>query len=257
MLAFRLATVEHLVDIGGIAELRGVAAARRPRRRSAPAPATPRSSTTRRSPPRCRCCTLATPLIGHFQIRNRGTIGGSLAHADPAAEYPAVRPRPRRRARPPRRSGGHADDRRPPSSSTACGRPRSSPTSCSPRSASRSGSGRCGFAVEEFARRHGDFAIAGAVVGVELDDAGTVTRCAIAAVRPRRRRRCGPAPPRRRCRRRGQRGRRRRARAARRRRPRRRRPATSTAGPTYRRRIGGGDGRAGRATAAVERAGSE
>lgn len=32
----------------------------------------------------------ALPLIGHFQIRNRGTIGGSLAHADPAAELPAV-----------------------------------------------------------------------------------------------------------------------------------------------------------------------
>src|SRR5437868_13469828 len=32
----------------------------------------------------------ATPFIGHFQIRNRGTVGGSLAHADPAAEYPAV-----------------------------------------------------------------------------------------------------------------------------------------------------------------------
>ena len=31
-----------------------------------------------------------TPLIGHFQIRNRGTVGGSIAHADPAAEYPAV-----------------------------------------------------------------------------------------------------------------------------------------------------------------------
>ncbi|MGH7775384.1 MAG: FAD binding domain-containing protein [Candidatus Binatia bacterium] len=30
------------------------------------------------------------PLIGHFQIRNRGTIGGSLVHADPAAELPAV-----------------------------------------------------------------------------------------------------------------------------------------------------------------------
>ena len=28
--------------------------------------------------------------IGHFQIRNRGTIGGSLAHADPAAELPAI-----------------------------------------------------------------------------------------------------------------------------------------------------------------------
>lgn len=32
----------------------------------------------------------AVPLIGHFQIRNRGTIGGSLVHADPAAELPAV-----------------------------------------------------------------------------------------------------------------------------------------------------------------------
>jgi carbon-monoxide dehydrogenase medium subunit len=30
------------------------------------------------------------PLIGHFQIRNRGTLGGSLVHADPAAELPAV-----------------------------------------------------------------------------------------------------------------------------------------------------------------------
>jgi len=29
-------------------------------------------------------------LIGHFQIRNRGTVGGSLVHADPAAELPAV-----------------------------------------------------------------------------------------------------------------------------------------------------------------------
>jgi aerobic carbon-monoxide dehydrogenase medium subunit len=32
----------------------------------------------------------AMPLIGHFQIRNRGTMGGSLAHADPAAELPAL-----------------------------------------------------------------------------------------------------------------------------------------------------------------------
>ncbi|HEY7060294.1 MAG TPA: xanthine dehydrogenase family protein subunit M [Chloroflexota bacterium] len=32
----------------------------------------------------------ATALIGHAQIRNRGTVGGSLAHADPAAELPAV-----------------------------------------------------------------------------------------------------------------------------------------------------------------------
>src|SRR6185312_16110216 len=40
-------------------------------------------------------------------------------------------------------------------------------------------SGRSGFAVEEFARRHGDFAIAGAVVGVQLDGDDQVQRCAI------------------------------------------------------------------------------
>jgi carbon-monoxide dehydrogenase medium subunit len=32
----------------------------------------------------------AVTHIAHYQIRNRGTIGGSLAHADPAAEMPAV-----------------------------------------------------------------------------------------------------------------------------------------------------------------------
>src|SRR5208337_4051389 len=32
----------------------------------------------------------ATHLVGHLPTRTRGTIGGSLAHADPAAEYPAV-----------------------------------------------------------------------------------------------------------------------------------------------------------------------
>jgi CO/xanthine dehydrogenase FAD-binding subunit len=32
----------------------------------------------------------AMPFLGHFQIRNRGTIGGSVVHADPAAELPAL-----------------------------------------------------------------------------------------------------------------------------------------------------------------------
>ncbi|MGH7403171.1 MAG: FAD binding domain-containing protein, partial [Candidatus Rokuibacteriota bacterium] len=32
----------------------------------------------------------ATTLVGHLPIRSRGTIGGSLAHADPSAEYPTV-----------------------------------------------------------------------------------------------------------------------------------------------------------------------
>jgi carbon-monoxide dehydrogenase medium subunit len=39
---------------------------------------------------RCPLFAQAMPYIGHPQIRNRGTIGGSVAHADPAAELPAL-----------------------------------------------------------------------------------------------------------------------------------------------------------------------
>ena len=38
----------------------------------------------------CPLLHQAMPWIAHPEIRNRGTIGGSLAHADPAAEIPAV-----------------------------------------------------------------------------------------------------------------------------------------------------------------------
>lgn len=38
----------------------------------------------------CPMLSEAASLIGDIQVRNRGTIGGSLAHADPAADYPSV-----------------------------------------------------------------------------------------------------------------------------------------------------------------------
>ncbi|MDC7787149.1 xanthine dehydrogenase family protein subunit M [Rhodoplanes sp. TEM] len=38
----------------------------------------------------CPLLAAAIPHVAHYQIRNRGTVGGSLAHADPAAELPAV-----------------------------------------------------------------------------------------------------------------------------------------------------------------------
>jgi carbon-monoxide dehydrogenase medium subunit len=38
----------------------------------------------------CALISQALPLVGHLQNRNRGTIGGSVAHADPASELPAV-----------------------------------------------------------------------------------------------------------------------------------------------------------------------
>jgi carbon-monoxide dehydrogenase medium subunit len=39
--------------------------------------------------------------------------------------------------------------------------------------------GHCGFAVEEVARRHGDFALVGVAAGVEVGDDGTVARAGI------------------------------------------------------------------------------
>jgi hypothetical protein len=41
-------------------------------------------------PPTCRCSRTRPAQVGDPQIRHRGTIGGSLAHADPASDLPAV-----------------------------------------------------------------------------------------------------------------------------------------------------------------------
>src|SRR2546428_1834747 len=52
-----------------------------------------RQRTAERSPVVARRLPLladALPLVGHLQIRTRGTVGGSIAHADPSAELPAV-----------------------------------------------------------------------------------------------------------------------------------------------------------------------
>ncbi len=47
------------------------------------------SKAPRSCAPVARCCTKTATNIGDIQVRNRGTIGGSIAHADPAADYPA------------------------------------------------------------------------------------------------------------------------------------------------------------------------
>jgi carbon-monoxide dehydrogenase medium subunit len=52
-----------------------------------------RQRTVERSPDVAESCPImieALHHVGHTQIRNRGTVGGSIAHADPAAELPAV-----------------------------------------------------------------------------------------------------------------------------------------------------------------------
>lgn len=177
MLALRLAAFDHLVDIGRVAELRGVE-----RRDGALwVGAGTAQATIERSAEVASAVPLlarATPLIGHFQIRNRGTIGGSLVHADPAAEYPAVALA--------LEAGlevlGPDGRRTVPATeffiglwSTVVGEQELLTGVTFPL-----WDGRCGFAVREFARRHGDFAVAGAAVALELDGDDRVRRCRIA-----------------------------------------------------------------------------
>jgi carbon-monoxide dehydrogenase medium subunit len=89
LMALRLAHPAVLIDINGIDELSGVSAtdgwvAIGAMTREYVAE---ESATVAGAVP---LLAAALPLIGHEAIRSRGTIGGSLAHADPAAELPAV-----------------------------------------------------------------------------------------------------------------------------------------------------------------------
>jgi carbon-monoxide dehydrogenase medium subunit len=89
MMRFRLAQPPRLVDIGSLDELRGIAEHRRGARIGA--------TTTYREildsellRERFPLVVETTDSIGDVQVRNRGTIGGGVAHADPAADMPAV-----------------------------------------------------------------------------------------------------------------------------------------------------------------------
>jgi carbon-monoxide dehydrogenase medium subunit len=89
LLALRLARPAVLIDINGIDELSGISAADG----SVAIGAMTREYAAEESETVAGAVPLlaaALPFIGHEAIRNRGTIGGSLAHADPAAELPAV-----------------------------------------------------------------------------------------------------------------------------------------------------------------------
>src|SRR5215218_10800445 len=89
MLALRLTRFEHIIDLNRVDELRGVSRSN--------GTLTVKAMTTQRTVEHDTAAgeavpllAQAIPLIGHFQIRNRGTVGGSIAHADPASELPAV-----------------------------------------------------------------------------------------------------------------------------------------------------------------------
>ncbi|HWP34980.1 MAG TPA: FAD binding domain-containing protein, partial [Thermodesulfobacteriota bacterium] len=89
MLKLRLVRPALLVDIGRVAELRDI----RDEGDAVAIGALATHAEVAASPlVRAKAPLLAEAAarIGDVQVRNRGTIGGSLAHADPAADYPAA-----------------------------------------------------------------------------------------------------------------------------------------------------------------------
>jgi len=115
----------------------------------------------------------AVPFIAHPQIRNRGTVGGSLAHADPAAELPALAVALEARLRLQSVRGERwveASDFFQGLFSTAL-----EPDEMLTEIAVPAAPARSGWAFLEVARRHGDYAQMGVAARLTLGDDG---RCA-------------------------------------------------------------------------------
>ncbi len=125
----------------------------------------------------CPMVPRALTHVGHFQTRNRGTIGGSLCHLDPAAELPlvmllhdavlTVR--------------SHEASREVPMAEwpLAYMLPSIAPEELLVEIALPLAPGWSGAGFVEFTRRHGDFAIASAGCLLSLDDEGVIRRAAV------------------------------------------------------------------------------
>ena len=167
MLNLRLVKPSMVVDIGGIADLAAIGGEGS-------------TVTTGAALRQCDAMTsrelmelipllkLALPWVGHVQTRNRGTLGGSIAHADPSAEIPlclatlngqVVLRSKRGGRRVPARDfflGFLSTARAPDELVISLEWPKAQPGE--------------GFAFEEFAQRHGDFAIAAAACRVRVEE---------------------------------------------------------------------------------------
>src|ERR1700683_1296808 len=176
-LNFRLAAPAVLIDINPLTMCAGMQAAQSGGSRIG---ALTRYRELERDPATARNLPLvheALPHIAHPQIRNRGTIGGNLAHADPASEMPAVvlalagklRAQSRRGERWIAASdffvGALATALESDEMLTAVELPPLPP--------------RSGMSFMEVARRRGDFALIGVACSVQLDEAG---RCLAARI---------------------------------------------------------------------------
>jgi len=117
------------------------------------------------------------PFIAHSQIRNRGTIGGSLAHADPAAELPVIAVTLGAQFKVCSQSGERwvaaqdfymalfTTDLAPDEILVEIVLPPIKP--------------HTGWSIQEISRRHGDYAMVGVAATVTLDEGGSCTDAAI------------------------------------------------------------------------------
>ena len=178
---FRLATPSVLVDLNGLGELNYI----RDESGDVRIGAMTRQRVVERSTvvsDRVPLIAETMPHIAHPAIRTRGTIGGSLAHADPAAELPAVMLALNASFM----VSSQAGTREVPaeeffvslfSTAVQAGELLTEVRIPPPQK-------RSGFAFQEISRRHGDFALVGVAATVRLEEDGTcgATRIALLSV---------------------------------------------------------------------------
>jgi len=176
MMAMRLARPAQLIDINGVSTLGGID----DRDGVLAFGATTRERDAERSrvvAERLPVLAEALPFIGHVSIRNRGTIGGSIAHADASAELPAIAlitdaeivVRSRRGER-----TIAADDFFVSHYTTTL-----SDDECLVEVRMPTGPSGAGWSFQEVARRPGDFALVGAIAMVALDEDAAIDRARI------------------------------------------------------------------------------
>jgi carbon-monoxide dehydrogenase medium subunit len=177
MMNFRYAMPDHLVDLGNVGGLAGL---------QFDAPDLRIGAMTRQRDlefsaalaDKAPLFKAALAHVGHRQTRNRGTLGGSLAHADPAAELPTVCLALDAKIE----IAGAAATRLVPMREFAVGFMTTAlghdeillAVHIQPWPAGH------GYSFQEFARRHGDFAVVGVAVLLDAGKDGVVTRASIA-----------------------------------------------------------------------------
>jgi len=177
MMNYRVLQPDHLVDLNNVSELAGC---------------TPDASGVRIGAMTRQCALKESPLVnrslplmaealehvGHLQTRNRGTLGGSLCHADPSAELPTVCTALDATLVVERRGS----QRKTSIHDWAMGylMPAIEAEELLTQIHIEPWPAGHGWSFVEFARRHGDFAIVGVAALLHLDAKGRIERIAIA-----------------------------------------------------------------------------